>query len=61
MLSELNIKPLFFSFARDPERRRVRGPEQIPVPCRHHPLAGRHEEPSGRAAGGAVQQQRLHV
>lgn len=31
---------------RDPERWCVCGSEQVPLPHRHHPLAGHHEEPS---------------
>lgn len=43
---------------RDPEWRRVRRPEQVPVSCRHNPLAGHCQKPTNSSCGGAHQQQR---
>lgn len=42
---------------RDLKWRRVRGPQQVPVPRRHHPLAGHCQKPPDPPAGGAHQQQ----
>lgn len=49
---------LYFScLCRNTERWRPGGPEQILVPCRHHPLAGHHQKPPCGTPGGIVQQQ----
>lgn len=55
---------LIFSFSlslslscRDPKWGCLCWPEQIPVPCGHHPLAWHYQEPRGWAAGGTIQQQ----
>lgn len=45
------------SLCRDTEWGCLRWPEQIPVPCGHHPLAWHYQEPPGWTAGGAIQQQ----
>lgn len=50
-----------FSLCRNPERRCLCWPEQVPVPCRHHPLAGYYQESPGWAAGGTVQQQQQRM
>lgn len=52
---------LSLSLCRNPEWRCLCWPEQVPVSCRHHPLAGYNQESPGWTAGGSIQQQQQRM